>query len=110
MESTATILVGQGAGEEKYGCSSGETSITRRPDGRELIGRHPGYHVRYGSTTKADQAHGTEYQRDGSSHTAGLAYGGGKLSAFGLSESQTHLGWTAGGGVEIGFTPNWLGR
>ena len=42
--------------------------------------------------------------------TAGLAYGGGKLDAFGSSESQTHIGWAAGGGVEIGFTPHWSAK
>ena len=39
--------------------------------------------------------------------TAGLAYGGGRLQFAGLSESQTHWGWTAGAGIEVGFTPNW---
>ena len=30
---------------------------------------------------------------------------------FGLSsESQTHLGWTVGAGVEGGLTPNWAGK
>jgi outer membrane immunogenic protein len=39
--------------------------------------------------------------------TAGLAYGNGKVEIGGLSETQTHVGWTAGAGIEIGFTPNW---
>jgi outer membrane immunogenic protein len=42
--------------------------------------------------------------------TAGLAYGGGKVDAFGLSETHTHLGWAAGTGIEIGFTPNWSAK
>jgi outer membrane immunogenic protein len=42
--------------------------------------------------------------------TAGLAYGGGRVAIAGLSESQTHLGWTAGGGVEIGLTPHWSAK
>jgi outer membrane immunogenic protein len=42
--------------------------------------------------------------------TAGLAYGGGRLEIAGLSESRTHLGWTAGGGVEIGLTPRWSAK
>ena len=27
-----------------------------------------------------------------------------------FSESQTHLGWTVGGGVEVGLTPNWSAK
>ena len=27
-----------------------------------------------------------------------------------MSESQTHLGWTIGGGVEVGLTPNWSAK
>ena len=42
--------------------------------------------------------------------TGGLAYGGGRVDFAGLSESQTHLGWTLGGGVEVGLTPNWSAR
>jgi outer membrane immunogenic protein len=42
--------------------------------------------------------------------TGGLAYGGGTVD-FGLtSESQTHLGWTVGAGVEVGLTPNWSAK
>lgn len=39
--------------------------------------------------------------------TAGLAYGEGRLNSVGLTESHADLGWTAGGGIEVGFTPNW---
>lgn len=42
--------------------------------------------------------------------TAGLAYGGGRLEVGGLSESRTHVGWTGGGGVEIGLTPRWSAK
>lgn len=42
--------------------------------------------------------------------TAGLAYGGGKLEIPGLSESRTHFGWTGGGGIEVGLTPNWSAK
>jgi outer membrane immunogenic protein len=42
--------------------------------------------------------------------TAGLAYGGGKLDFFGLSETHGHLGWAAGAGIEVGFTPNWSAK
>jgi outer membrane immunogenic protein len=42
--------------------------------------------------------------------TAGLTYGKGRLTIAGLSEGHTQLGWTAGGGVEIGFTPGWSAR
>jgi outer membrane immunogenic protein len=42
--------------------------------------------------------------------TAGLAYGTGKLNVAGLSETHTDLGWTAGGGVEVGLTPHWSAK
>jgi outer membrane immunogenic protein len=42
--------------------------------------------------------------------TAGLAYGGVKGEIIGLSESKTHLGWTAGLGVEVGLNPAWSAR
>jgi len=42
--------------------------------------------------------------------TAGLAYGGGRLQIAGLSETKTHLGWTAGGGVEVELAPAWTAR
>ncbi|MBX6425694.1 MAG: porin family protein [Variibacter sp.] len=42
--------------------------------------------------------------------TAGLAYGGLKVHVAGLSESRTHVGWTAGAGMEVGLTRNWSAR
>jgi outer membrane immunogenic protein len=42
--------------------------------------------------------------------TAGLGFGGGRLVIPGLSEEQTHFGWTAGGGIELGLTPNWSAK
>jgi outer membrane immunogenic protein len=42
--------------------------------------------------------------------TGGLAYGGLRGQLFGLSESKTHLGWTIGAGVELGFAPNWTAK
>jgi outer membrane immunogenic protein len=42
--------------------------------------------------------------------TAGLGYGGGRLVITGLSEDQTHFGWTGGGGIEMGLTPNWSAK
>jgi outer membrane immunogenic protein len=42
--------------------------------------------------------------------TTGLAYGRGRLVFAGLSEEQTHVGWTGGGGVELGLTPNWSAK
>jgi outer membrane immunogenic protein len=42
--------------------------------------------------------------------TAGVAYGGGELSAGGLSSSQTHIGWTIGAGVEAMLAPNITAR
>ncbi len=42
--------------------------------------------------------------------TGGLAYGGLQAQLGTVSESQTHLGWTIGGGVEVGLTPNWSAK
>lgn len=42
--------------------------------------------------------------------TGGLAYGGGRVDLGAFTESQNHLGWTIGGGVEVGLTPNWTAR
>jgi outer membrane immunogenic protein len=42
--------------------------------------------------------------------TAGLAYGGITGELVGLDESKTHVGWTAGAGMEVGFTPNWSAK
>jgi outer membrane immunogenic protein len=42
--------------------------------------------------------------------TFGLAAGGGRLQIAGLSETETHFGWSGGGGVEVGLTPNWSTR
>ena len=42
--------------------------------------------------------------------TAGLAYGGLRGENAGLSESQTHVGWTVGAGVEVGLTPQWSAK
>jgi outer membrane immunogenic protein len=42
--------------------------------------------------------------------TLGMAYGSGKVQMGGYSESNTHVGWTAGGGIEVGLTPNWSAK
>jgi outer membrane immunogenic protein len=42
--------------------------------------------------------------------TAGLAYGGLDVELGGASEDNVELGWTAGLGMEIGFTPNWSAK
>ena len=42
--------------------------------------------------------------------TAGFAYGDLKAEQFGLSETKTHIGWTGGLGMEVGFTPNWSAK
>ena len=42
--------------------------------------------------------------------TGGLAYGGGRVEFAGMNELQSHLGWTIGGGVEVGLTPNWSAK
>ena len=42
--------------------------------------------------------------------TGGLAYGGLRGEMPGLSESRTHLGWTIGAGMEVGFAHNWTAK
>ncbi|CAL8968493.1 hypothetical protein RHODGE_RHODGE_04582 [Rhodoplanes serenus] len=42
--------------------------------------------------------------------TGGFAYGRGEVEWFGWSQTKTHTGWTAGGGIEVAFTPNWSAR
>lgn len=42
--------------------------------------------------------------------TVGLAYGGLKGESAGLTETKTEIGWTAGLGAEVGFTPNWSAK
>jgi outer membrane immunogenic protein len=42
--------------------------------------------------------------------TAGIAYGRGDVSMGGLSNEQTHLGWTIGAGVEAMIAPNITAR
>lgn len=42
--------------------------------------------------------------------TVGLAYGGMRADSGALSESKTTIGWTVGGGVEVGLTPNWTAK
>jgi len=42
--------------------------------------------------------------------TFGLAYGELKGLNLALDESKTHVGWTGGLGMEVGFTPNWSAK
>jgi outer membrane immunogenic protein len=42
--------------------------------------------------------------------TAGLAFGELRGETFGLSESHTNAGWTAGFGAEVGLAPNWSAK
>lgn len=42
--------------------------------------------------------------------TAGLAYGDLRADSFNLTESHTNVGWVAGAGVEVGFTPRWSAK
>ena len=42
--------------------------------------------------------------------TAGLAYGGVRAESAFLTESKTHIGWSAGLGMEVGFTQNWSAK
>ena len=42
--------------------------------------------------------------------TAGLKFGELRGETFGLSETHTNAGWTAGLGAEFGLTPNWSTR
>jgi outer membrane immunogenic protein len=42
--------------------------------------------------------------------TGGLAFGELRAETFGLSESQSSVGWTLGAGTEFGFAPNWSAK
>ena len=42
--------------------------------------------------------------------TGGLAFGELRGETFGLSESHTSAGWTAGVGAEFGFAPSWSAK
>jgi outer membrane immunogenic protein len=42
--------------------------------------------------------------------TGGLAFGELRGETFGLSETHTDAGWTAGVGAEFGFAPNWSAK
>jgi outer membrane immunogenic protein len=42
--------------------------------------------------------------------TAGLAFGELKGETFGLTETHTNAGWTAGVGAEFGLAPNWSAK
>jgi outer membrane immunogenic protein len=42
--------------------------------------------------------------------TLGLAYGRGHIDLGALGEDNMHVGWTGGGGLEVGLTPNWSVR
>jgi outer membrane immunogenic protein len=42
--------------------------------------------------------------------TAGLALAGSQIDVGGISESNTHVGWAVGAGMEVGFTPNWSAK
>jgi outer membrane immunogenic protein len=42
--------------------------------------------------------------------TFGLAYGGIKGELGIIDETQTHVGWAGGFGMEVGFTPNWSAK
>ena len=42
--------------------------------------------------------------------TGGLAFGELRGETFGLSESHTNAGWTAGVGAEFGFAPQWSAK
>ncbi len=42
--------------------------------------------------------------------TAGVAFGELRGETFGLSESRSTAGWTAGVGAEFGFAPNWTAK
>ena len=42
--------------------------------------------------------------------TAGLAYGDLRVESSNLTESHTSLGWAAGAGMEVAFTPRWSAK
>ncbi len=42
--------------------------------------------------------------------TGGFAFGDLTATSAGIDETHTLTGWTAGAGMEVGFTPNWSAR
>ena len=42
--------------------------------------------------------------------TGGLAYGNNSVDTRGWSQSQTHVGWTAGAGIEYALTDHWTAK
>lgn len=42
--------------------------------------------------------------------TAGLAYGGVRATLAGFRESKSHVGWTAGAGMEVGLSQAWSAK
>jgi len=74
-----------------------------------------------GSATDTVQAFGSATVRAGFAIDNVLIYGKGgfaaasnniKITVLGasVSDSETHMGYTAGGGLEYGFTPNWSAK
>lgn len=42
--------------------------------------------------------------------TGGLAYGRNSITDYGFESAKTHVGWTAGAGIEYALTNNWTAR
>ncbi|MEP9378286.1 outer membrane beta-barrel protein [Aquabacter sp. CN5-332] len=66
------------------------------------------YSLNYFGTVRARL--GFAFERILAYGTLGFAYGGGQFEVLGLSNNQTHGGWTIGAGAEFALDRNWSAR
>ena len=99
---------------------AGRLQLAERPVGVRRRRRHPGHRRRRYLCAveilqslvrhRARPRSATPSTTSCSTAPAGLAFGELRAETFGLSESHTNAGWTAGVGAEFGFAPNWSAK